>query len=411
MSTTLTHSSPSLQSRQHHRRPVFPKPHSYNPRTSRADQSVHKFNPKERPHDTQTRKVLRRLERRRRQSPPQGLHHRRRCQEARPSSETTKKPAVCAGTIEHAAQLFASLEAHNPNVPAALAALRASNGKQTPGQLTSHAVRAAAFTWSEFSPHTKSTYAKCFSRFLRYLAEVHHAPPYLERAVPKFHQPEARATIATDSERDLILAHTKGAFHFFLQLIADTGIRHQTASRMTPANFDPHTRSITFLTKGKVQQTLPVSARVADSFAALDPDADPQLPVIYQLSGRSPGRKPQRFSKQWTKLKAKLKLRPQLRIHDLRRTMAEDVWQATLDIRCVQAQLGHRSPTTTARYLANRIALKELQPIAALVEAIRAARTAKEQLNHHDNPGPIPLAPLSPPAATQPTRNPPTGAD
>jgi integrase len=148
---------------------------------------------------------------------------------------------------------------------------------------------------------------------------------------------------------------------------------------MTPANFDPHTRSITFLTKGKVQQTLPASKRVADSFVALDPDADPQLPVIYQLSGKTPGRKPQRFSKQWKKLKAKLKLRPELRIHDLRRTMAEDVWQATLDIRCVQAQLGHRSPTTTARYLANRIGLQQLQPIAAMVEALRAERTAKEQ--------------------------------
>ncbi|MGA9475713.1 MAG: tyrosine-type recombinase/integrase [Terriglobales bacterium] len=154
---------------------------------------------------------------------------------------------------------------------------------------------------------------------------------------------------------------------------------------MTPTNYDQHTRSITFLTKGKVQQTLPVSARVADSFAALDPEADPQLPVIYQLSGRTPGRKPQRFSKQWKKLKEKLKLRPELRIHDLRRTMAEDVWEATLDIRCVQAQLGHRSPTTTARYLANRIALKQLQPIAAMVEAIRAARTAKEQNNFVQN--------------------------
>ena len=54
--------------------------------------------------------------------------------------------------------------------------------------------------------------------------------------------------------------------------------------------------------------------------------------------------------------------------------MAEDVWNATRDIRAVQATLGHRSPITTVRYLANRVHLQDLIPIIEKVEAMRAAR-------------------------------------
>src|SRR5581483_12509624 len=94
---------------------------------------------------------------------------------------------------------------------------------------------------------------------------------------------------------------------------------------------------------------------------SLPPGVNPITPIVNLLrpprAGQTPGLSP-RFTKQWKFLKKRLGIRPELRIHDLRRTLAEDVWNATHDIRAVQAQLGHRSPTTTARYLADRIGLQ-----------------------------------------------------
>jgi integrase len=70
----------------------------------------------------------------------------------------------------------------------------------------------------------------------------------------------------------------------------------------------------------------------------------------------------------------RLRGRRELHIHDLRRTAAEEVWDATRDVRMVQAQLGHRSPLTTIRYLANRISLQDLTPVRAKVDQLRKAR-------------------------------------
>lgn len=89
--------------------------------------------------------------------------------------------------------------------------------------------------------------------------------------------------------------------------------------------------------------------------------------------GQQPGPSP-RFTKQWKALKKRAGIRAELRIHDLRRTLAEDVWNATHDLRAVQAQLGHRSPTTTARYLADRITLQDLKPIMRKVQQLRTLR-------------------------------------
>jgi integrase len=165
---------------------------------------------------------------------------------------------------------------------------------------------------------------------------------------------------------------------FFLMLCSDLGIRHRTAARIALSNYDPHTRALTFTTKGNTHQTLPVTDAIANTIEALPPDSPRDLPIVKLLAstchpGHQLGTSP-RFSKQWTKLKEKLNIRPELRIHDLRRTVAEEVWNATKDIRIVQAQLGHRSPNTTVRYLANRIALQDLQPVLEKVLQLRAQR-------------------------------------
>jgi integrase len=192
-----------------------------------------------------------------------------------------------------------------------------------------------------------------------------------------------RLTIATDEERTQLLAAAQPPLHFFLLLCSDLGLRHSTAARIALSNYDQDTRSLTFTTKGDTHQTLPVTDAIRAVIETLPRKADRTEPIVNLLRppshpGHKPGRSP-RFLKQWAKLKDKLSIRRELRIHDLRRTVAEEIWNATKDIRVVQAQLGHRSPNTTVKYLANRIALQDLQPVLEKVMQLRAQREQREQ--------------------------------
>lgn len=216
---------------------------------------------------------------------------------------------------------------------------------------------------------------------MRWLERIAGAPPTLSDAVPRVHQPQPRTTIATDVDRRTLLAAATPALRFFLLLCADLGLRHRTAARISLSNYNPHLRALSFTTKGNVRQTLPVTTEIADIIEGLPKNSDRYAPIVNLLRpwrpGHIPGPSP-RFTKQWKTLKRKTNTRPELRIHDLRRTLAEDVWTATHDIRAVQAQLGHRSPTTTARYLADRIGLQDLQPVMRKVQQLRAVREAEQ---------------------------------
>jgi integrase len=303
------------------------------------------------------------------------------------------KPQSAAGrTIARAAAEFQQAQKHNPNVKAALREIVAQIGGESPKDLKAAKIHAVVSKWADFSPHTRSNYGKNLRRFLEWLEDIGAAPRTASKAVPKFHQPEPRSTTATDDERDRLLANASPRMHFFLLLCADMGLRHRTATRIAIGNFDRHTRSLTFTTKGNVHQTLPVPNHIAAIINALPTDASRTEPIVNLLRPRhygenQPGKNP-RFSRNWTKLKAKCGVREELRVHDLRRTLAEDVWNATKDLRTVQAQLGHRSPTTTARYLANRVGLDELERAMLSVETLREQRTADNKRLHFVAPPP-----------------------
>lgn len=274
-----------------------------------------------------------------------------------------------------------------------------------PSQLTAEDLQAILNGWREkYAQHTRANYTKRLRRFILWLERVAGARPTLSDAVHKVHQPEPRSTIATDRERRQLLTAANPALRFFLLLCADLGLRHKTAAHISISNYDPHLHALSFYTKCETHQTLPVTPEIAAIIESLPPDSNPDTPIVNLLRpakhpGHAPGPNP-RFTKQFTKLKRELDIRSDLHIHDLRRTVAEDVWNATHDIRAVQAQLGHRSPTTTARYLANRISLQDLQPILHKVQKLRAIREQQ----------PAPAPPLLDTAAPQPPPNCPTCA-
>lgn len=249
-----------------------------------------------------------------------------------------------------------------------------------------HHIQDTVRPWRNFAAHTKNTYAKCLRRFIRWIEQVAGTQPTLNQQVPRYRQPAPRTVTATDDERALLLKAASPALRWFLLLCADLGLRHRTAASICPANYDRATNSLTFITKGNVQQTLPVTPDLKAMLITLPPVTDPHVPIVNLLrrtdkGGRIPGPKP-RFTKQWQALKRRCGVRPELRIHDLRRTVAEDTWHATHDLRAVQAVLGHTSPATTARYLANRLSLADLTPIIAQVQQLRARRSAQPAVSN-----------------------------
>jgi integrase len=368
------------QSRNNLTNPMF-SGHSEAPaRCAIFPSSHHDDGPERRtPHAAEVRQVHGRLARRRRPTSPESLQHCSRSNRAQREDARQHKPQAATG-IARAVAEYQQAHPKNQNTAAALKTLCAKFGHEAPQQLTRAKVQAVCAEWTNNKQHTRSNYTKALKRFLRWLEEIGQAPASLNRAVPRIYQPAPRTVIATDAERAAMLAAATPRLRFFLLLCADLGLRHKTATRISIANYEPETRSLHFTTKGNTHQSLPVTSGIRAMIEALPRDADPTEPIVNLLrppkqEGHPPSKNP-RFLKAFNKLKAQLGIRAELHIHDLRRTMAEDVWSATRDIRAVQATLGHRSPITTVRYLANRVQLQDLVPVIEKVEAMRAARAS-----------------------------------
>jgi|SRR5579862_7915 len=324
----------------------------------------------------EVRQVHGRLARLERQTPSRRVPHRRRSPRASGHHEGGSfKPQATPGTIARASADFQQAHRNNPNTLAALKIVAVTLGSKDTANLTTKDIATVLAAWQDKAQHTRWNYTKALARFLRHIK----APEEITSEVPKVRQPSPRLVIATDAERESLLAAATPRLRFFLLLCADLGLRHRTATRIALSNYDRASRSLSFTTKGNAHQTLPATREIADTIETLiDDGADPRTPVVTLLrpkkqQGHPPGPNP-RFAKAFDKLKTQLRIRRELHIHDLRRTAAEDVWEATKDLRLVQAQLGHRSPITTVRYLANRINLKDLAPVRDAVDQMRARR-------------------------------------
>lgn len=324
----------------------------------------------------EVRQVHGRLARLARKASPRRVPHRSRSPRASGHhADGSFKPQAAPGTIARASADFQQAHRNNPNTLAALKIVAATIGSKETATLTPKDVATVLAAWQEKAQHTRWNYTKALARFLRHIK----APEEVTSEVPKVRQPSPRLVIATDAEREGLLAAATPRLRFFLLLCADLGLRHRTATRIALSNYDRASRSLSFTTKGNSHQTLPATREIADTIEALIREgADEHTPVVTLLRpkkqpGHPPGPNP-RFAKAFDKLKTQLRIRRELHIHDLRRTAAEDVWEATKDLRLVQAQLGRRSPITTVRYLANRINLKDLAPVRDAVDQMRARR-------------------------------------
>jgi len=293
--------------------------------------------------------------------------------------EWTRRKKNLAATSPLTATITAWLETqtHNTNSAPALASLARQSGSTAAGKLSPHEIGQAIAEWKaqSKSQHTRKNYCNALRRFLNWTAQQGLTTYALLATLPRIHQPDPRLIIATPEERAKLLDTAAPNLRFFILLCADLGLRHKTAAELRPVDYDPAARTIRFRTKGAATQTLPVTDTIADTITSLPSDCDRERPIVALLPASKRGSlwgKQPRFTKQWQTLKQKCGVRSELHIHDLRRTAAEEVWDATTDLRAVQAQLGHTSIATTARYLANRVTENDLRHVRDAVQRLRS---------------------------------------
>ncbi|HEY0703446.1 MAG TPA: site-specific integrase [Candidatus Acidoferrales bacterium] len=218
---------------------------------------------------------------------------------------------------------------------------------------------------SRFSPNTVAVRRRELKRFLAWMVDngAHHDVLY---NLSKVRKPMPRTVIATPAELDRLTQHAPPWQRCWLSITAGHGLRFAEANRLSRAQYDEHAATLTFRTKGQDTNTLPASDELQAFFKMAPMSADPNAHLIDLLAGR-------RLSgayirRQWQDLKMQAGVNPELRPHDLRRTLAVRTYDLTKDLRTVQHLLGHRNLFTTCGYLehhdpaAIRPLLNQLKP-------------------------------------------------
>lgn len=243
----------------------------------------------------------------------------------------------------------------------------------TTNQLTSLIPNQMIHGWESrgLSQATVHLRRKYLAQLLRML-EWEGTPRTTREALTKIRKPRPRATIATPEELDRLLAHADPWEHCLLTLTAGHGVRIGEAEAISAANYNANTGTMTFKTKGAGQNTLPVTEELRGFFEGLKPEESRHTPIVQIYYDRE---WPKNLAKQlaqtgrkklsstltrqyiyacWTRLKKRASVNPDLRIHDLRRTLAVKTYDLTKDLRLVQQLLGHTNLQTTTLYLEHR---------------------------------------------------------
>ena len=258
--------------------------------------------------------------------------------------------------------------------------IAATCGGLRPPQLTARAVRIINGKIDESENHfTRKNRANAVRWLLRKLED--DGAPKLTSEVITVTQPRPRNVTAADSERRRMISAAPPHLRCWLLMSSDIGIRSGTAAVLGPEHYDSARRELTFTTKYQERQRMPVTAELA---AMLDTCTDMGMPFVAQLprsnaASRQPLHSMGRMSanglrKAFAKLRKKLGITRKLTAHDLRRTTAVRVYDATKDIRAVQALLGHGDMGSTIWYLDHhmtQLSAETLEAAKAQTEVIQ----------------------------------------
>jgi integrase/recombinase XerD len=218
--------------------------------------------------------------------------------------------------------------------------------------------------WREdLAPSTTFTKRKTLARFLRALVKS-GAPEELLVTLARVREPAPRATTASPDEIARLQVTACAWEKCMLAIIAGLGLRRTEALRLSPANYDRETDTITYRTKGDQTNKLPVTDELRAFFHLFgDEIENPNTPILELMRGKKVTKAV--LADAWASLRTRARINPQLRMHDLRRTVAHRLYDETHDLRVVQRLLGHADMSTTLKYLRHHDPenLGNLQPL------------------------------------------------
>jgi integrase len=186
-------------------------------------------------------------------------------------------------------------------------------------------------------------------RFLRDLV-AQGAPSAITATLAKVTEPESRDVIATPDELARLQAAAGAWEKCLLAMLSGLGLRRNEAIRLSPANYNAETRMLTYKTKGGKTNKLPATGELRAFLELIGTDIeDPNTPILQLLAGHKVG--VACVDHAWDRLRIRARVNPSLRMHDLRRTVATAVYDKTHDLRLASHLLGHKSLSTTLKYL------------------------------------------------------------
>jgi len=294
-----------------------------------------------------------RLERRERHAAPPRVPHPTRRRRTPPQDGPNRRPVKKSpgpARVATLAQAWAAAQSDSQHhARLAARALAREAGSLRVNQLDSNVPNRVVADWRKhLGPRTLAIKARELRRLLAYLIHC-GAPFHLMDTVTRPKYPGPRTVIATQEELAKLLAYAPPWQRCWLELTAVLGMRFAEARRLCRAHFNPAQKTITFPTKGNRTNTLPATDELQTFFRVAPRTDDPNTPLIDALAGREMTN--EFLYKRWYELKAKAGVNPQLRPHDLRRTLAVSIYDLTKDIRAVQQTLGHQNLLTTCLYL------------------------------------------------------------
>ena len=295
---------------------------------------------------------------------------------AHPKGKATGRQWPHSSSPRHAVKIVAAKSTKQPSesLPKLAPKSRASSNRPTPPKSTKQSA-------ARVMPIHRSCRATAIRALLRWLW-THHGAPKLDDEISKYPGIRPRNVTATDTERELLLNAAAEHMRLFILFCSDLAIRAGTAGTLRPENYDKEKGTLRFTTKKGEKVTLPVTQEIRDLIESCNLEANE--PFVRQLwrQEQGHGRRPYRevsvrastLSAKFRKLKEQVGIERKLTPHDLRRTTAVAMLEATRDVRDVQALLGHRSLQSTIWYLDH-----DLRPVKrSLLEIIKRPAWRKE---------------------------------
>jgi integrase/recombinase XerC len=240
-----------------------------------------------------------------------------------------------------------------------------------PMTLRSYIIETQRTGLSQRTLHLRVSAFRSFFRYLRRHNLIDHNP-VAGVSVPKFRRPLPRFLTEAEMARFLegpaalmeagkLDAFTARRDELIFELFYAAGLRISEAVRANWGDYDPGTKCLRVLGKGKRERVCPVGNHADGLLRAFKQDhavvKERGAPILHNLAG-------QRLSPFWIQKRMKVYLREaglpeDLTPHKIRHSFATHLLNAGADMRVVQELLGHASLSTTQIY--THVGLKRLK--------------------------------------------------